>query len=181
MIPLTLRPLTRLPFGTLLPLLLYSWYHACNVSALMLPAEELQAASDRVEARRHPATHFPGNKVFDFVTVDVTPLAARRSEQLAPPAGAVSGVCSGPKRNSRGIHGNCESTSSSGSYDTVLSGIDTLQACARICAGCASCRYVSFSLKHHECAWFAQCDMSRLQRWPDGYHTMQIQGTAALL
>ena len=119
--------------------------------------------------------------VFDFVTVDVTPLAARRSEQLAPPAGAVSGVCRGPKRNSRGIHGDCESTSSSGSYDTVLSGIDTLQACARICAGCASCRYVSFSLEHHECAWFAQCDMSRLQRWPDGYHTMQIQGTAALL
>ena len=181
MIPLTLHPLALFSHSVPLPLLLYSWFHACNVSALMLPAEELQAASDRVEARRHPPTHFPENKVFDFVTVDVTLLAARRSEQLAPPAGAKSGVCRGPKRNSRGIHGDCESTSSSGSYDTVLSGIDTLQACARICAGCASCRYVSFSLEHRECAWFAQCDMSRLQRLPDGYHTMQVQGTAALL
>lgn len=147
----------------------------------MLPAEELQPASDRVEARRHRPTHFPPNKVFDFVTVDVTPLAARRPEQLALPAGAVRGVCRGPRRDSHGIHGDCTSTSGSGSYNTLLSGIDDLQGCVRICAGCASCRYVSFSLKHRECAWFAQCDMSHLKNSPDGYHTLQMQGRAALL
>ena len=160
-----------------------SWFHTCDVRALMLPAEELQSASDRAEAHRHQPTHFSSwNRVNDYVTVDVAPLAARRPEFLAPwpLGGAVRGVCRGiwGVKRYTDSHGDCASASGVGTYDTLLSGIDTLQACARVCAGCASCRYISFSLKRRKCAWFARCDMSRLKgSADDGYYSMHVRGS----
>ena len=38
-----------------------------------------------------------------------------------------------------------------------------VQACEQHCHCCASCRYTSLSLKHGDCSWFSNCDLSRLK------------------
>ena len=40
--------------------------------------------------------------------------------------------------------------------------------CATLCSR-ASCRFISYSLKHRDCSRFAACDVDRLQTSVDGF------------
>lgn len=48
-------------------------------------------------------------------------------------------------------------------------------ACAAKCEACASCRYISFSLTHKDCSWFADCPLSALKNKVMGFHTVQVR------
>lgn len=50
-------------------------------------------------------------------------------------------------------------------------------ACATLCATLcsrASCRFISYSLKHRDCSRFAACDIDRLQTSVDGFRTYEV-------
>jgi len=54
----------------------------------------------------------------------------------------------------------------------TMNSTDAQRKCLRLCRGCARCHAVSFSLKHHDCSWFATCDMSRLCNDIKGFWTV---------
>ena len=44
-----------------------------------------------------------------------------------------------------------------------------LEQCLALCAGCARCRFVSFSAKWHDCGWFHECALDRLKNETTGF------------
>jgi hypothetical protein len=46
--------------------------------------------------------------------------------------------------------------------------------CEHLCRQCTRCRFYSFSLRHHDCSWFADCDLSRLLHTVTGFRTKQL-------
>jgi len=133
-----------------------SWYSSCDVERLMLPIEELRSMRDKTEARKHAPLHLEPNFVFDYVTVDVHSIYA------TPSSSSLVGKPGYCRRVAHDQHGNCASPTGEGSYDAVYTGIRDLTSCARLCAGCKTCRYVSFSRARSECNWYASCDLSKL-------------------
>jgi len=51
-----------------------------------------------------------------------------------------------------------------------------MAACARRCAACARCKYVSLSLLMGDCSWFSTCDVDDLSRDVDGFRTFAVRG-----
>jgi len=56
-----------------------------------------------------------------------------------------------------------------------------VSSCLQRCAKCARCRYVSVSVEHLDCAWFATCNLDNLYRDPSGFVSGPILETAAAL
>jgi len=46
--------------------------------------------------------------------------------------------------------------------------------CAQMCLQCEPCRYISASLVHRECSWYATCDLERLHAEPGGFFTFRV-------
>lgn len=59
----------------------------------------------------------------------------------------------------------------------MAQGSTELVACMEQCARCARCRFVSHSLAHGDCSWFAQCDVRRLGLHHGGetYTTVRVR------
>ena len=49
--------------------------------------------------------------------------------------------------------------------------------CQELCQGCNNCRYISLSLLFSDCSWYAECDLSTLKSYPDGFHTSFFNGS----
>ena len=45
-------------------------------------------------------------------------------------------------------------------------------ACSTMCAQCANCHYISYSLRAQECSWFASCP--RLKTDVKGFNTIRV-------
>ena len=43
------------------------------------------------------------------------------------------------------------------------------EQCLALCAGCARCRFVSFSAKWHDCGWFHECALDMLENKTTGF------------
>ena len=65
--------------------------------------------------------------------------------------------------------GNCSVDKSQGSY-LAIHRVGGLRDCLRVCEGCASCRFISWSLSDNDCSWYSHCAFSRLQRVPVTQH-----------
>ena len=149
-----------------------SWYSTCDVERLMLPIEELRSMPNKTEARMHSPLHLEPNFVFDYVTVDV------HSVYATPSSSSLVGRPGYCRRVAHERHGDCASPIGEGSYDALYSGIRDLTSCARLCAGCKTCRYVSFSRGRRVCNWYASCDLSKLSGSSAGpaaeFHTVHV-------
>ena len=57
-------------------------------------------------------------------------------------------------------------------------GVGSVAGCVRRCRECARCTYVSFSLKHEDCSWFYDCDVTQLKRPPglESFRTVRVRG-----
>jgi hypothetical protein len=49
--------------------------------------------------------------------------------------------------------------------------------CARLCQSCRRCMYISVSLEHHDCSWFADCDLHALESSVTGFRS-RYQGAS---
>jgi len=72
-----------------------------------------------------------------------------------------------------GLHGHCGPTESdAGDCASGNSGSWPIEAsmpwhrarstCRAHCASCSRCRFISYSLHHRDCSWYAVCDLARL-------------------
>ena len=90
----------------------------------------------------------------------------------SPPPG-LAGACG----QVDGYHMDCDSGSKGSwqlSHTEVSSWGQANQACAAKCAGCRSCKFFSFSLRHRDCSWFAACDT--LSGAVPGFRTLPRSG-----
>lgn len=71
--------------------------------------------------------------------------------------------------------GNCNRTRQG--YWTLGDGLQSMGECAARCRRCRNCRYVSFSLQHAECGWFARCSTAALVTAVGGetYRTRRVK------
>jgi len=72
------------------------------------------------------------------------------------------GSCGLPAAKSTVVSTSCGSsdhTRSSGSWR----GVADAAACARLCAGCGQCRFISYSPLDSDCSWFARCSDTLVQ------------------
>ena len=65
--------------------------------------------------------------------------------------------------------GNCSAPNSKGAY-LAIHRVGGLRDCLRVCEGCASCNFVSWSLADNDCSWYSHCTFDRLQRVPVTQH-----------
>eukprot|EP00966_Prymnesium_polylepis_P308587 7131037-Prymnesium_polylepis.1 len=47
--------------------------------------------------------------------------------------------------------------------------------CAARCLGCARCRYLTVSLQHADCSWYARCDLKSIRRKPTGFLSRRVR------
>lgn len=83
--------------------------------------------------------------------------------------------------------GTCEQTEFGGDCTSGTLGAwqaPSLAACVQRCKGCVRCRYISFSAKHADCSWFAECNLGALHTFeahPElrgwSYRTVQVKQT----
>ena len=61
------------------------------------------------------------------------------------------------------VQGNCSAVHSAGSY-LAIHRVRGLVGCLRVCAGCANCRFISYSLFDNDCSWYTDCSLKNLHR-----------------
>ena len=49
------------------------------------------------------------------------------------------------------------------------------RACVPRCMECANCRFVTISLQHRDCSWFAKCSAGRLQQYIHGFRSAPVR------
>ena len=54
--------------------------------------------------------------------------------------------------------------------------VTDLRGCEQLCSCCSACRYVSFSGKHDDCSWYADCALPlQLAFGGESYRTSRVQ------
>ncbi|KAL1502906.1 hypothetical protein AB1Y20_010979 [Prymnesium parvum] len=106
------------------------------------------------------------------------PFGVRPEEAMAAAGAARRGYCEGTRD---GDEGDC-AAGRKGSWP-LSPAMCSAAACARRCReACGRCRFVSFSLAHQECSWFADCrvDALRLEAGGASYLTWDVSGGSNL-
>ena len=159
------------PFTARLPLVgcIYSNSGLHHTLAAGTGVERLECTAAELDA--HRATRRFGQaaqRVDDGAAYES--LLARLPAAPVAASPSARGYCREVSRGS----GNC-SSGDQGSWGVAeQSEAETEKACLRLCAGCARCRYVSYSHAMHDCGWFHACRLGSLQTNVDGFVTRRV-------
>ena len=69
----------------------------------------------------------------------------------------------------------CREGQRSGSWRTSAWSPTFAEDCIKLCEGCSSCNFVSFSKKWNDCSYFSECSLKALHTKTVGFYTVEVR------